>query len=57
MKLTDLNKLPDRDLIAELRVTLSGLAGNEATYNLVAADTTASGAAILIVSLSCTSIL
>ena len=41
MKLEDLNRLSDRDLIAALRVYQKGLAGDEATYDLMVADTTA----------------
>jgi hypothetical protein len=41
LKAKDLDRLPERDLIAELRVYQTKLTGNEATYGLAAGDTTA----------------
>lgn len=34
MKLRDLHKFSDRDLIAELRLTETGLTGDESSFNL-----------------------
>ena len=41
MNLTDLERLPDRDLIAALRVLQLGIDGDEATFALLPAETTA----------------
>jgi len=39
MKSRDLDRLPDRDLVAELNVMSNAIDGDEATYGLVAGDT------------------
>ena len=41
MNLTDLERLPDRELIAALRVLQLGIDGDEATFALLPAETTA----------------
>jgi hypothetical protein len=41
MKARDLYRLPDRELLAQLRVLTNGATGDEATYGLTAALTTA----------------